>query len=326
MRQDFAFYLDWLPNAQFAGICWALDRGLYRDAGLDVKLVPWVEDGRSVVEKVVAGGLCAGSAEDNLVVAARASGRSQVSAMAAMFRQTPLVVMSRPESGIRSISDLRGKRVAMHCDGIRILEGLLDLHGICRSELDLFEVTHDLDILPSRRFDAVQGYAVAEPLELAARGLTVSTFTLRHRELHPYAQVIFAREAMLAEQRQHYERFLQASFAGWRACLEDFEQAAASIRRVGAPMVDPDQEIMSLRLVHQLVTGGGAADGIGCIDPERWTRNLRAYRKLGIVPPGTSLSCAFDNSFWPSGGPDGARKAGQARPAATDATSAPDAG
>ncbi len=325
MRQDFAFYLDWLPNAQFAGICWALDRGLYRRAGLDVRLVPWVEDGRSVVEKVVAGGLCAGSAEDNLVVAARASGRSKVSALAAMFRQTPLVVMSRPESGIRSIADLRGKRVAMHCDGIRILEGLLDFHGIRRSELDLVEVTHDLDILPSRRFDAVQGYAVSEPLELAARGLTVSTFTLRHRKLHPYAQVIFASDALLAEQRQHYERFLHASFAGWRACLEDLDQAAASINSVGAPMVDPEQEITSLRLVHQLVTGGDSVDGIGCIDPERWAGNLRAYRKLGIVPPGTSLSCAFDNSFWPCGSHVAGRNR-RARSAATDATSTPDAG
>ena len=221
MRQEFTFYLDWKPNAQFAGICRALDRGFYRRAGLDVILAPWEDDGRSVAEKVVAGGLCAGSAEDNLVVAAKARDRMQVSALAAMFRETPLVVMSRPESGIRSIADLRGKRVAMHCDGIRILEGILDLHGISRSDLELVEVTHDLDNLLARRFDAVQGYSVAEPLELAARGLTVSTFALRHRMLHPYAQVIFAPDPLLATDRQSYERFLAASFAGWRDCFDD---------------------------------------------------------------------------------------------------------
>ena len=189
MGQPFAFYLDWLPNVQFAGICWALDRRLYSDAGLDVTLIPWVEDGRSIVQKVLAGGLCAGSAEDNLVLAQSARGAGQVSALAAMFQTTPLIVMSRPESSIRRIGDLRARRVAMHSDGIRILEAMLDLHGISRSDLDLFEVTHDLDNLLERRFDAVQGYAVSEPLELAARGLNVSTFTLRHPDLHPYAQV-----------------------------------------------------------------------------------------------------------------------------------------
>ena len=299
MRQPFVFYLDWLPNAQFAGICWALDRGLYEDAGLDVTLVPWVDDGRSIVEKVLAGGLCAGSAEDNLVVAANACGEAQVSALAAMFQLTPLVVMSRPEAGIRSIRDLRAKRVAMHCDGIRILEGMLDLHGIDRSDLDLVEVTHDLDNLVERRFDAVQGYAVSEPLELAARGLDVSTFTLQHPKLHPYAQVIFATAALLAAQRQPFERFLQASFAGWRACLEDLEEAAASIRRVGAPMPDPEREIAALRLVGQLVAGGCTADALGSIDQRRWEVNLRAYRSLGIVPAETPLSCALDTSFWP---------------------------
>ena len=299
MRQPFVFHLDWLPNVQFAGICWALDRGLYSDAGLDVTLIPWVEDGRSIVQKVLAGGLCAGSAEDNLVLAASARGEGQVSALAAMFQMTPLIVMSRPESAIRWIGDLRAKRVAMHGDGIRILEAMLDLHGISRTDLDLFEVTHDLDNLLERRFDAVQGYAVSEPLELAARGLTVSTFTLQHPKLHPYAQVIFAPDALLAARRQPFEQFLQASFAGWRACLEDLDQAAASIRRVGAPMQDPEREIAALRLVRQLVAGGEATGALGAIDRQRWAANLRAYRRHGVVPSDTSLTCALDTSLWP---------------------------
>ena len=299
MRQPFTFYLDWLPNAQFAGICWALDHGLYRDADLDVRLVPWVEGGRSIVQKVLSGGLCAGSAEDNLVVAANARGEARISAVAAMFQMTPLIVMSRPESAIRSIGDLRAKRVAMHSDGIRILEGMLDLHGISRSDLELFEVTHDLNNLLERRFDAVQGYAVSEPLELAARGLTVSTLTLHHPELHPYAQVIFAPDALLSDRRRTFERFLEATFAGWRACVEDLDRAAASIRRVGAPMPDPEWEIAALRLVSRLVSGGDPGHALGSIDRKRWAANLRAYRRFGIVPPDTPLSCALDATFWP---------------------------
>ena len=299
MHQPFTFFLDWLPNAQFAGICWALDRGLYSGAGLDVTLIPWVEDGSSIVQKVMAGGLCAGSAEDNLVIAANAGGEAALCALAAMFQQTPLVVMSRPESGIRSIGDLRGKRVAMHCDGIRILEGMLDLHGVSRDDLDLAEVTHDLDNLLKGRFDAVQGYAVSEPLELAARGLTVSTLTLRHPALHPYAQVIFAPAALLAARRHVYEQFLQMSFAGWHACLQDLDQAADSIRRVGAPMEDPEQETAALRMVSRLAKGEGTEDELGRIDPARWAGNLRAYRRLGIVPSDTPLSCALETSFWP---------------------------
>ena len=186
----------------------------------------------------------------------------------------------------------------MHCDGIRILEGMLDLHGINRSELDLVEVTHDLENLQAGRFDAVQGYAVAEPLELEARGVAVSTFPLRHPKLHPYAQVVFAPDELLAAHRRTYERFLEASFAGWRACFGDFDQAASSIRRVGAPMEDPEREIKALRLVRRLVTGGGSAEALGTINLERWAGNLRAYRRLGIVPSDTPLTCAVDTSFW----------------------------
>lgn len=299
MRQPFTFLLDWQPNVQFAGICWALDRGLYRSVGLDISVVPWTEDGRGIVQKVEEGGLCAGSAEDNLVVGAKARGEAQVSAVAAMFQQTPLVVMSRTETAIRSIGDLRGKRVAMHCDGIRILEGLLDLYGIGRDELDLVEVTHNLENLLERRFEAVQGYAVSEPHELEARGLSVSTFALHHPKLHPYAQVIFAPDTQLSSQRQPFDRFLQASFAGWRACLDDIEQAAISIRRVGAPMPDPERELAALRMVKRLVTGNDAGGRIGVIGKRRWADNIRSYRRFQIVPPDTPLDCGLDSSFWP---------------------------
>ena len=73
--QPFTFYLDWVITGQFAGLCWAQEKGLYAQAGLAVALRPWQEDGRSIVDKVLAGGLCAGSSEDNLIVSGIAAGR-----------------------------------------------------------------------------------------------------------------------------------------------------------------------------------------------------------------------------------------------------------
>ena len=75
MPTPFTFYLDWIICAQFAGLCWAQAKGLYDAAGLEVRLVPWREDGRSIIDKVLADEVCAGSSEDNLIVSAVAAGR-----------------------------------------------------------------------------------------------------------------------------------------------------------------------------------------------------------------------------------------------------------
>ncbi len=60
----FTFYLDWIVGAQFAGLLWASANGLYEAIGLDVRLVPWYDDGRTVLDKVLVtasnGELCAG--------------------------------------------------------------------------------------------------------------------------------------------------------------------------------------------------------------------------------------------------------------------------
>jgi ABC-type nitrate/sulfonate/bicarbonate transport system substrate-binding protein len=301
--QPFDLVLDWIPNVQFAGPCWALAHGLYREVGIDLRLVPWVEDGRTIVEKTLSRDcLAAGSSEDNLVIKARAQEGIAVRGLAAMFLTTPLVVMSRPEDRINALADLRGKRVAMHCDGIRILESLLDDAGIARSDLEIGEVTHDLGNLTSGRWDAVQGYAVSEPLELAIRGVTVNTLTLRGPAIHPYAQVIFASDAAVAAAPKLYRNMLDATFRGWRAAVNDPQGAAKAIRSTGMPMADAEREQEALACVAKLVLGEAPdrVRGLGVIDPARWTSNVAAYIRAGIVPSGTAALESLDTGLWPA--------------------------
>lgn len=112
----------------------AKQKGLYEAVGLDVQLQPWHHDGQSIIDKIMAGGLCAGSSEDNLIVSAIADGRG-VKAIGSMLQGTPLSLMSRTTQRICSVHDLRGKRVGMHSDGIRALEVILALEGLSPNDL-----------------------------------------------------------------------------------------------------------------------------------------------------------------------------------------------
>jgi ABC-type nitrate/sulfonate/bicarbonate transport system substrate-binding protein len=251
------------------------------------------------------------------VISAAARGEANLSALAAMFLTTPLVLMSRSEAPVASIEDLRGKRVAIHCDGLHILEGLLRLHGIGANEVKVTEVVNALANLTSGRFDAVQGYAVCEPLEHAALGLRPTTLVMRHKALHPYAQVMFSPSDALAVVPDLYRAALDATFAGWQAAMADPAGAAAAIRAVGAPMTDPALEAVALELVADLVRGTGddGARGLGRIDPARWAANVAAYATDGLVPKSTSPDCGLRTDFWidtPDSGRDDADRAARA--------------
>jgi ABC-type nitrate/sulfonate/bicarbonate transport system substrate-binding protein len=292
----FTFYLDWVLCAQFAGLCWAQAKGLYAAAGLDVTLVPWQEDGRSIVEKVTAGGLCAGSSEDNLLVTARAAG-TLIKALATMLQKSPLVLITKPNSGIHTLADLPGRRVVMHSDGNRILEAVLALAGIERNNIEISESAYDLDQLMHDRVDAMQGYVMAEPIELAHLGVATHVIPIRHHQLHPYAQVFFASDWVIAQHAEPLQRFLHASFAGWRAALQQPDEATAIIVALngGATPVETEREMLAVMTPYAL--GSAGLEHFGALDPERWTRNLATYQRIGILPRPLALAEIVDERF-----------------------------
>lgn len=294
--QPFTFYLDWIITGQFAGLCWAQEKGLYRQAGLAVDLIPWREDGRSIVEKVMAGGLCAGSSEDNLIVSALGTGHP-IKALAGMLQQSPLVLMTKRSSNIQTLTDLAGRRVAMHADGIRILEAVLALAGIDRAAIDLTEVTYDLDNLAQDRFDAVQGYAMSEPLELAALGYDLHLIPVRHYHLHPYAQVFFAGESTIRQEPAILQAFLAASFEGWRQAMAQREEAAQIVVKMAQGVAHLSTERQIVETLTTYVNGDIAMTRFGALDLGRWQRNLDTYANLGLTPRRLTVAEVVDEQL-----------------------------
>jgi NitT/TauT family transport system substrate-binding protein len=287
---SFTFYLDWVVSAQFAGIFWAKENGLYGAKGLDVTIVPWHDDGGSVIEMVLDaasnGELCAGCAEDNLVVS-RCAADGSVQVFGAMLQETPLVVMSRPSQFIRTVSDLRGRRVGMHADGIRALELVLALEGIPTSDLDLVEVGFDLDHLRLDRFDALQGYTMTEPVQLAALGLEVDVTPVKHRKLKPYAQTYFSESKLLAGRHEQFADFLTASSAGWLAvCARPDEAAAVVSQLMHGPSQDVEQRRVQRRSLERLiplVAGHLPVEQMGSVEIGQWKRNLDTYFEFDLI-------------------------------------------
>lgn len=293
-QTSFTFYLDWIVCSQFAGIFWAKEHGLYEAKGLDVNVVSWHDDGRTVIDKVLqsasSGELCAGCAEDNLVVR-RCADDGSVMVFGAMLQDTPLVLMSRPTQFIRSLADLRGKRVGMHADGIRVLELVLALEGIPPGDLDLQEVGFDLEHLRSDRFDALQGYTMTEPVQLSSLGVDVDVMAVKHRRLKPYAQTYFSETTLLSSRPEPFVNFLCASSAGWLAACAQPEEAAALVSRLmhqDLPTGDRRQaesdRRRSLDRVISLVLGHLPPERIGSVEIEQWKRNLATYFEFGLIP------------------------------------------
>jgi ABC-type nitrate/sulfonate/bicarbonate transport system substrate-binding protein len=294
--QNFTFFLDWELNCQFAGLIWARDRGLYAANGLDVHIAPWHEHpDNTVLESVLGHELCAGCMEDNLIVRAALAGQG-IKAIGAMFQRSPMVLMSAKDSGITRLADLPGKRIAMYEDGIQLLKTVLTLHGL-PTDLDATTKDWTFEDLITGDFDAVQGYAVTEPIELAERGFEANYIPVRHPQLDPYAQVIFAKTTTIDEETGLLQHFLTATFEGWKQALSNIHEAAKLVAAVSTDHPHPAANVEILEGMLPWMAGDVGLARMGMLMIPRWQANLETYAKYGMIAELAQVTEVLDDRF-----------------------------
>ncbi len=108
-RRELDLTLDWFPNPDHVAIYEALDQGYFRDVGLDVRpRVP--SDPSAPIKQVAAGRTDLAISYEPEVFLAREQGLPVV-AVAALVQRPLTSLMATRKSGVRSVRDLRGKRV-----------------------------------------------------------------------------------------------------------------------------------------------------------------------------------------------------------------------
>ncbi|MBK8803757.1 MAG: ABC transporter substrate-binding protein [Fibrobacteres bacterium] len=103
--------LNWFPEAEHGGFFAAQAGGLYKAAGLDVKLLPG-GPGVPVLQQVATGRVDFGVSNADDVLIARSQGVPVV-AVLAPIQTSPRVIMVHQESGIKTLADLKDLTLAI---------------------------------------------------------------------------------------------------------------------------------------------------------------------------------------------------------------------
>src|SRR5436190_12069595 len=222
--------LKWVTQAQFAGYYAAQDLGHYKEACMEVTIRP---GGLHIEPEEVVG---KGDAQFGIawqpgMLAARDRG-VPLKAIAQVFQYSGMRLLSWKESGIRSASDLKGKKVAVWFAGNELeLLATLTKHGLDpKRDVTLVPESMDMDLFLQHKVDAA---AAMTYNELAQVLETVSSVTGKLYESSALNVIDFNKEetAMLEDrvivtenwikkpQNQDVAiRFLRASIKGWIYC------------------------------------------------------------------------------------------------------------
>ena len=299
--------LEWIVQGQFAGEIVALDKGYYKAAGADVKLLPAGSDIKPAVT-VAQGSDQFGIGHPNQVIMARSHGVPLV--MVTQYGQKSAeMYVARKDAGIEKFDDVRGKRLGSDFGGDEA-EFLAMLHAAHISMSDVHVVPEAEDPIPQlieKQLDLIE-LTRYEPgqLKVLYRALPPARLTYFYPETYHAAIVntgLFTTEKTIAERPQLVQAVVNATLRGWQEALRD-PRAAAKIVVKYNPELSVDDQVAMIEAMGDVFCAGPTLQGrFGESTRDEWETAQRVLLSYGSDNPDglqapVDLSKAYTNAFW----------------------------
>jgi diguanylate cyclase (GGDEF)-like protein len=272
--------LRWLHQFQFAGYYMALEKGFYRQAGLEVEILQGGPGVPKPLDVMLAGDADFTIANSGVAIA-RMAGQPVV-ALAAIMQSSPIVWIVRADSDIYTPHDLADKRVMLmpqpESAELRIT---LAHEGIDLDRLQVLQTSFNPQDLIDGTTDAYDGYISNEPFWLQQQKVPYRLINPREYGVNFYNDVLTTREALVQQQPQQVDAFVQASLLGWHYALENIEESVQLIHRRYAPNKSLEHlrfeaEALKKLIMPELVQ-------LGHMNPGRWQTIAQSYVQLGMA-------------------------------------------
>lgn len=277
--------LDWVAEPEHGGLYQALARGFFKEAGLDVTLVPGGPNAL-VMPKVATGQADIGQADSTSTLLQQAEGLPVVQ-FAAVFQDDPSGLLVSADSTVKKFEDLQGKTVIARPEWA-FLQFLQKKFGLKLSVVPQnFSVTAFLG-----NKDAIQqGYFIAEPYHITKAGGKMPRFlSTWDAGFRSYAVLVTNRK-FVREHLPELQAFIAAANRGWREYLEGDPKPAHDALKAANPNNTHEFMMFSRKMIidEKLVTGrdaNGGPDQIGKLDPARYATQIAQLEELGILKEG----------------------------------------
>ena len=292
--------LKWVAQAQFAGFYVAKAKGFYEQAGLDMTINP---GGPNLnVETLVAAGNdtfgLAGGTEG--VLLAREKGLPLV-CIGVTVQKTPFTYVAYKDSGIKTVKDFKGKKVATWFTGTQYtLYAMLAKEGVPQSDLTVVPQSGSMAPFIEKQFDVAAATYYNELNTLKEQGLGDKLTLIVPDDYGIVVQqdTVLVTEAFRTEKPELTQAFLNASIKGWKYALQN-KKETIDIIMAAAPSLNRAHQVAMLDEFEKLIVAGkGTTEGIMAIDMPAISKvadNLVLYKALKAP---ADLSKAYDASFW----------------------------
>jgi ABC-type nitrate/sulfonate/bicarbonate transport system substrate-binding protein len=227
---------NWIKTIDFAGFYIADANGYYTQENIKPQFLGGGPNLQGV-EPIVSGG----SADVGIttlltsIVDGVAQGSDYV-AFATVFQTSPLVLVSRAESPVRTAQDLVGKKIGGPQGRQREIDAVFTINNLPKN-YTFVPVGFGPEPLAKGDVQVLSAYATDVPLKLARQGIQTVQTSYKDLGLPTYSNVLFCTRKYLDKNRDVLVGYLRATIKGWEANARDPKVAARlTVENYGATL------------------------------------------------------------------------------------------
>ncbi len=227
-KEAISVQLLWKHQFQFAGYYMAIEKGFYAEEGLEVSLKEF-DFGIDLVDEIVQGNSQFGVARTSLLIDKNAG--ADVVALFAAYQQSPLMLLTRKDSGVLLSSDLKDRDVMITNDAKKVGEiiAMLLQAGITVSDFNQQEHSYNVQDLIDGKTEAMASYISNEPYQMELKGVDYNVIHPKDYGFDMYSDILFSSREYIQQNPEITDRFYRASIRGWLYAFENIEETAQII-------------------------------------------------------------------------------------------------
>lgn len=282
------FSLDFIVLGRDAPFFVALDKGFYKQEGLNVHIIP-SKGTAQAIQNVQSGIAQIGFIDVPSLVVARPGG-STVKVVSVIYQKAPFTFFSlNPGANVTKLKDFVGLTVGSSSGSYisNIARAMMRKGGLDPSTLKVenVEPSARLAMLATRHVPAIDFYIMSKPaVERAVKGAKVVTFLFADHGLQLYSNGIGATEAYLKEHPDVVKGFVRATLRGYQETFAHPQEAAQIVKKY-SPALDNGITVEELGIARNLtVTPEVEKDGLGTFNAAEMKSSVEWMDENGGFP------------------------------------------
>ncbi len=289
--------MGYIPNVQFAPFYVAVEKGYFKDAGIEITFdYKFETDG---VALVGANNVPFAVVSGEQVPLARAQGLPIVY-VAAWYQKYPVAVVSKSSQNIQTPADLKGKKIGLPgLFGATYigLDALLYSAGLTEQDVTLDSIGYNqVEALAADREQAASVYTANEPVQLKAQGYAINVL-----QVADYVKLasngIITNEKTIADNPNLVRGFVQAFLHGLTDTIANPDEAYTTTTKYVDTLAGADQKVQ--KEILRLSIDEWKTDRLGMSDPQAWQNMNDTLMKMGSITKPLDVSKMFTNDFIP---------------------------